>query len=47
MFPSWPEAPQHHPEQFVGGRKSRWRMSLFENAELLPKGQVFQEQIPT
>ena len=46
-LPASPEAPQHHPEQFVGGRKSRWRMSLFENAELLPKGQVFQEQIPT
>src|ERR1039458_7609748 len=44
-FPVNPQPPQHHPEQFVGSSKSRLRMHLFENTELLPKSQVFQEQI--
>src|ERR1019366_5257913 len=35
MFPSWPEAPQHHPEQSVGRRKSRLRMQPPQNGELL------------
>jgi hypothetical protein len=44
--PADPEPAQHHPEQFVGSSKSRRRMFLFENAELLPQRQVFQEQVP-
>jgi hypothetical protein len=44
-FPASPQPPQHHPEQFVGSSKSWLRMHLFENTELLPKSQVFQEQI--
>jgi hypothetical protein len=43
--PAFPEPLQHDPEQFVGSSKSRQRMLLFENTELLPKSQVFQEQI--
>jgi hypothetical protein len=43
--PSRPEPPQYHPEQFVGSGKSRPRMSLFQNAELLPQSHIFQQQI--
>jgi hypothetical protein len=43
--PAFPEPLQHDPEQFVGSAKSRQRMLLFENPELLTQGQVFQEQI--
>jgi hypothetical protein len=41
--PSIPEPPQHHSEQSVRGSKPRLRKLLFEDAELLPKSQVFQE----
>jgi hypothetical protein len=44
--PAFPEPLQHDPEQFVGSSKSRQRKLLFENTELLPKSQVFQEQVP-
>jgi hypothetical protein len=40
--PASPEPPQHHPEQLVRRSKSRRRMLLSENAELLPQSQVFQ-----
>ena len=40
-LPSRPYAPQHHPEQFVGNRNPRLRMSLLPNSELLPKSYVF------
>jgi len=45
--PSIPEPPQHHPEQSVRGSKPRLRKLLFEDAEVLPKSQVFHEQIAT
>jgi hypothetical protein len=44
-YPAIPQLPQHHPEQFVRNSKSRLRILLFENTELLTKSQVFQEQI--
>jgi hypothetical protein len=43
--PPRPKPPQDHPEQFIGNGKLRPRMLQFQNGELLPKGQVFQEQI--
>jgi hypothetical protein len=44
--PTGPEPAQHHPEQFVGSSKSRRRMFLFQDSELLSQSQIFQEQIP-
>jgi hypothetical protein len=44
-LPAGPMPPQHHPEQLVAHRKSRMRMRSLENAELLPKSRVFQDQI--
>ena len=44
-IPSRPEPPQDHPEQFIGRGKSRLRVPLFQNAELLTQRQVFQEQV--
>jgi hypothetical protein len=43
--PSTPEPPQDHPEQFIWGIKPRRRTPLFQDGELLPKSQIFQEQI--
>jgi hypothetical protein len=43
--PMSPEPPQHHPEQFVRQSESRLRMLLLENGKLLPKSQIFQEQV--
>ena len=43
--PASPQPPQHHPEQFVSSSKSRPRMLPFENAKLLPKSKVFEEQV--
>jgi hypothetical protein len=42
-LPSRPEAPQDHPKQFVRSGKSRLGMPLLQDAELLPKSQIFQE----
>ena len=44
-FPSRPEPPQDDPEQFIGSGKPRLRMSPFQDGKLLPKRQVFQEQV--
>ena|ERR1035437_383542 len=44
-FPSRPEPPQDHPEQFVGNGKSRLWPLLFQNAKLLTQRQVFQEEV--
>jgi hypothetical protein len=44
-FPSRPKPPQHHPKQFIWiGKPGLW-MPPFENRELLPKSQVFQEEV--
>ena len=43
-LPSRPKSPQYHPEHFVGSGKSRLRMPLFQDGELLTKGQVLQEE---
>jgi hypothetical protein len=47
LFPSGPESPQYHPEQFVRSGKPWLRVSIFQNGKLLPKSQIFQEQIAT
>jgi hypothetical protein len=47
LLPSGPESPQRHPEQFVGNGKSRLRTPTFQNSGLLPKSQVFQEEVAT
>jgi hypothetical protein len=44
-FPSIPEPPQHHPEQFVRDSKPRLWVPPFQNSELLPESQIFQEQL--
>jgi hypothetical protein len=44
-LPSRPEPPQDHPEQLVRNQKSRLWAPSFQDAELLPQGQVFQKQI--
>jgi hypothetical protein len=44
-LPSGPELLKHHPEQFVGNGKSRLRTPTFQNSDLLPKSQVFHEQV--
>jgi len=43
--PASPQPPQHHPQQFVSSSKSRPRMLPFENAKLLPRSKVFEEQV--
>jgi hypothetical protein len=45
-FPSTPEPPQGYPEQSVRSSKSRLRTSFAQDRKLLPKRQVFQEEIP-
>jgi hypothetical protein len=44
-FPPRPEPPQDHPEEFVESGKSRLRVLLLQNAELLVQSQVFQKQM--
>ena len=44
-LPSRPKPSKHHPEHFVGSGKLRLRVLLFQNGKLLPKGQVFQEEV--
>jgi len=44
-LPSRPQPPQDYPEKLVGYSKSRQRVPLFQNGELLTKGQVFQEEV--
>jgi len=41
--PAWPEQVQQNPKQSVRGCESRRRTLQFQNGELLPKSQVFQE----
>src|SRR5580658_7502518 len=45
LLPSRPEPPQHHLEQSVRSGQSRLRTSLPQDRKLLPKRQVFQEQV--
>ena len=45
LLPANPQPPQHHPEQLVASNKPGLRMLPFENAELLSKSQVFEEQV--
>jgi hypothetical protein len=44
-LPSRPKPSQCHPEQFVMSGKPRLRVFPFQNGELLPKCQVFQEKV--
>jgi hypothetical protein len=44
-LPSWPEPPQHHPEQSVRTCKLRPRVPTCQDGQLLPKRQIFQEQV--
>jgi len=45
LFPIRPELPQDHPEHLVRSGKPRLKVLLFQNGKLLPKGQVFQEEV--
>ena len=44
-LPANPQLPQHYPEQFVSSTKWWPRMLSFENAELLSKSQILEEQV--
>jgi len=44
-FPSRPKPPQDHPEYLVRSGKAGLRMLLFQNGELLTKGQILQEEV--
>jgi hypothetical protein len=44
-LPSIPEPPQDHPEQFVRDSKPRLWVPPFQNSELLPESQIFQQQL--
>jgi hypothetical protein len=46
LLPSRPKPPQDYPKEFVLSGKLQPRASFAQNRELLPKSQVFQEQIP-
>jgi hypothetical protein len=46
LLPSTPEPPQDYPEQSARNSKSGLRTSFAQDRKLLPKRQVFQEQIP-
>src|SRR5438105_1206881 len=43
--PPRPEASQHHPEPLVSNRKTSPRTPPFQHSKLLPKSEIFQEQI--
>jgi hypothetical protein len=45
LFPSTPKLSQQHPEQSLRANKARLRMLAFQNCELLPKSQVFQQKV--
>jgi hypothetical protein len=44
-LPSWPESRQHHQSNWSVKIKSRLLTSLPQNRKLLPKSQIFHEQI--
>jgi hypothetical protein len=44
-LPANPQLRQHYPEQFVSSTKWWPRMLSFENAELLSKSQILEEQV--
>jgi len=46
LLPSRPKPPQDYLKEFVLSGKPQPRASFAQNRELLPKSQVFQEQIP-
>ncbi len=45
LLPSTPEISQFHSEELVGAIKSRLRISSLQDSKLLPKHQIFQEQL--
>src|ERR1017187_658703 len=45
LLPPRPESSQHHPKQFVRSGKPDLRAPSFQRPELLPKSEIFQEQI--
>ena len=44
-LPSRPHSAQHHPEELIWSRKLRSTMPLPQSPKLLPKSQVFKEQV--
>src|ERR1019366_5216522 len=44
-LPSWPQSAQHNPEEFIRACQSRPRTIPPQDPNLLPKSQVFQEQV--
>ena len=47
LFPSRPEASRQNPEEFIERRQSRPGMFPLQRRELLAKGEIFQQQIPS
>jgi len=52
LLPSWPEPPQHYPEQLIRSATPQLEMLLFQdnkllakNSELLAKSQVLQQEV--
>jgi hypothetical protein len=44
-LPTRPEPSQHHPEQLVSNPKPGLWMPPFQRSELLPEGEIFEEQV--
>jgi hypothetical protein len=44
-LPTRPEPSQHHPEQLVSNPKPGLWMPPFQRGELLPEGEIFEEQV--
>ena len=44
-LPSRPKPPQHHPKQFIRSAKPQLRVALPQDCKLLPKSQIFQQQV--
>ena len=44
VWPQWPEAPQAHPQESVGGADSRFVRLSFEDCQLMSERQVFKHE---
>ena len=47
LFPLWPGSARGGPEEFVERGKLRPGMLAFKHRELLPKRQIFEQEVPT
>jgi hypothetical protein len=47
LSPFSPEPAQHAPKQFLHGRKTWFRMLPSQDGELLPQGEILQNEVAT